>query len=112
VRASALDSTAGGSPTPVSWSNFLLARAAHSGRGVRPRPAAAEWRSTRRAVVDHYAEMQPTDPDAQRLDRIIEDLRNIRTRRCEPKSNQNPTYLQLSSAVSNLLKARDTLAAE
>jgi hypothetical protein len=64
------------------------------------------------ALVDHDAEMQSTDPDVQRLDRIIEDLRGIRTRRCEPKSNENATYLQLSNAVSNLLKARDALAAE
>ena len=56
--------------------------------------------------------MQSTDPDAQRLDRIIEGLRAIRTRRCEQKSNENPTYFQLSSAVSSLLKAKGALAAE
>jgi hypothetical protein len=56
--------------------------------------------------------MDHPDTDAQRVDRIIEDLRSIRARRCDPKSNENPLYLQLSNAVSNLLKARDRLAAE
>lgn len=56
--------------------------------------------------------MEQPDPDVQRLERIIDDLRALRTRRCEPKSNQNPRYLQLSNAVSNLLKVRDDLLAE
>jgi hypothetical protein len=56
--------------------------------------------------------VEQPDPDVQRLDRIIDDLRALRTRLCEPKSNQNPRYLQLSSAVSNLLKVRDDLLAE
>lgn len=56
--------------------------------------------------------MNHSDPDVLLVDRIIEDLRSIRTRRCDPKSNENPTYLQISNAVSNLLKVKDTLSAE
>jgi hypothetical protein len=56
--------------------------------------------------------VEQPDTDVQRLDRIVDDLRALRTRRCEPKSNENPRYFQLSSAVSNLLKVRDGLLAE
>jgi hypothetical protein len=56
--------------------------------------------------------MNHSDPDVLLVDRIIEDLRSIRTRRCDPKSNENPTYLQISNAVSSLLKVKDTLSAE
>jgi hypothetical protein len=36
---------------------------------------------------------------------IQERLRAIRDRYCDPKSNENPRYLALSSAVSGLNKA-------
>jgi hypothetical protein len=56
--------------------------------------------------------MDHLDRDVQQLDRIIEELQRIRTRRCEPKSNTNPTYLTLSNAVTQVRKARNDLAAE
>jgi hypothetical protein len=43
--------------------------------------------------------------DVERLARMVDEVRAIRTRTCEPKSNTNPRYLALSSVVSNLNKA-------
>lgn len=40
-----------------------------------------------------------------RLEAIIEDVRRIRTRTCEPKANSNPHYLALSNVVTNLKNA-------
>ena len=53
-----------------------------------------------------------SDPDLQRLTQMIDELRELRTRRCEPKSNTNPRYLRLSSAVSALLWVLDDLRIE
>ncbi len=50
--------------------------------------------------------------DADRLERIIEELRGLRTRTCEPKTNENPRYLRLSNAVSALLWVADELRRE
>jgi hypothetical protein len=41
--------------------------------------------------------------EAERIERIIEELRVLRTRTCGPKSNENPRCLRLSNAVSALL---------
>jgi hypothetical protein len=46
--------------------------------------------------------MEPLEADIDRLTRMIEEVRAIRTRTCEPKSNTNPRYLALSNVVSNL----------
>ncbi len=32
--------------------------------------------------------------DADRLERMAEELREVRSRTCEPKSNTNPRYLR------------------
>lgn len=40
--------------------------------------------------------------DVTLLERMIEDLRALRTRTCEPRTNTNPRYLRLSNAVSAL----------
>jgi hypothetical protein len=50
--------------------------------------------------------------DIARLERIIEDVRRIRDRTCEPKANSNPRYHALSSAVSQLSRAIQDLRAE
>ena len=45
--------------------------------------------------------------------RSIQDRRRaIRDRTCDPKSNENPRYLGLSSAVSGINKAIDDMQAE
>jgi hypothetical protein len=51
------------------------------------------------------------DQDIARLRRMIEEIRQIRERTCDPKSNQNPRYHALSSAVSSLDKAAKDMAA-
>jgi len=43
--------------------------------------------------------------DIARLEAIVEEVRRIRTRTCEPKANSNPRYLALSNVVTNLTKA-------
>ena len=40
------------------------------------------------------------DQDIASLRRMIEEIRQIRERTCDPKSNQNPRYHALSSAVT------------
>jgi hypothetical protein len=49
--------------------------------------------------------------DAERLDKMIDELRRMRER-CEPKSNQNPRYLRYSNAVSALRWIIDDLDKE
>ena len=41
------------------------------------------------------------DKDVTRLEQMIDDIRAIRERTCEPKRNTNPRYLALSSAISH-----------
>jgi hypothetical protein len=48
---------------------------------------------------------QKYDKDIDTLKRMIEDIRSIRDRTCEPKSNENPRYHALSLAISGLSKA-------
>jgi hypothetical protein len=50
--------------------------------------------------------------DAERLDQLVEELRSLRNRTCEPKSNANQRYLRLSNAVSALLWVADDLRRE
>jgi hypothetical protein len=47
--------------------------------------------------------------DIAELELMIEKVRQIRTRNCEPKSNTNPRYLALSNVVGNLQKAADDM---
>ena len=49
--------------------------------------------------------------DIERLQRMIDDLCRLRNE-CEPKSNQNPSYLRYSNAVSSLLWIISDLQAE
>ncbi len=50
--------------------------------------------------------------DAARLERMAEELREVRGRTCEPKINTNPRYLRLSNAVSALTWVADDLRRE
>jgi hypothetical protein len=43
--------------------------------------------------------------DIVKLERFAEEVRRIRTRTCEPKTNTNPRYLALSNVVTNIRKA-------
>lgn len=43
---------------------------------------------------------------------MVEEIRSIRTRTCDPKRNENPRYLRLSNAVSALLWVADDLRRE
>jgi hypothetical protein len=45
----------------------------------------------------------------QRLSAIADELRAIRDRVCDPKSNDNPRYHGLSLAVSGIKKAQDDI---
>ena len=51
------------------------------------------------------------DQDIASLRRMIEEIRQIRERTCDPKSNHNPRYHALSSAVSSLGKAAKDMSA-
>ena len=46
--------------------------------------------------------------DADRLDELVQELRALRNRTCEPKTNANHRYSRLSNAVSALLWVRTT----
>ncbi|WP_170323889.1 hypothetical protein [Cryptosporangium phraense] len=50
--------------------------------------------------------------DVARLRQMADEVRAIRTRTCEPKSNENKRYLDLSVAVSGLNKAADDIENE
>ena len=56
--------------------------------------------------------MESLNADIERLTRMIEEVRAIRTRTCEPKTNTNPRYLALSNAVSNLNAAINHMRGE
>jgi hypothetical protein len=55
---------------------------------------------------------QQYDKEIDTLKRMIEEIRRIRYRTCEPKSNANPRYLGMSSAIGGLKKAIDDMRAE
>lgn len=46
--------------------------------------------------------MDNFETDLNRLTTMIDEVRTIRTRCCEPKANTNPRYLALSNVVTNL----------
>ncbi|HZC69340.1 MAG TPA: hypothetical protein VE442_01475 [Jatrophihabitans sp.] len=56
--------------------------------------------------------MSNYDAEITELQNIIERLRTIRTRTCEPKANTNPRYLGLSTAVAGINKAIDDMRRE
>jgi len=55
---------------------------------------------------------QKYDKDINTMQRMIGEIRDIRNRTCEPKSQENPRYLGLSNAISGLNKAIDDMRAE
>ena len=56
--------------------------------------------------------MTSYESDTARLAQIADDIRAIRSRRCEPKANTNPRYLALSNAISGVEKAAADMRAE
>lgn len=56
--------------------------------------------------------MSTYDRDIAQLDAMIEDIRAIRARTCEPKNQSNPRYHALSMAVSGLKKAAEDMRTE
>ena len=50
--------------------------------------------------------------DIAELERIVDRVRSIRSRNCEPKANTNARYLALSNAVTNLNRAIVDLRAD
>ena len=56
--------------------------------------------------------MPPYDTEIARIEAMVEDIRVIRDRTCEPKERSNPRYHALSLAVSGLLKAADDMRNE
>jgi hypothetical protein len=43
--------------------------------------------------------------ETAQLESIADEIRRIRAKTCEPKTNSNPRYLALSNAVSGITKA-------
>lgn len=52
------------------------------------------------------------DRDVARIEAMVEDVRAIRVRTCEPKNQSNPRYHALSTAVSGLVKAAEDMRKE
>lgn len=62
--------------------------------------------------MDEDQAMSEYKGDIAGLERMIDDVRRIRERTCEPKSKSNPRYHALSMVVSNLNRAIDDMSAE
>ena len=58
------------------------------------------------------ASMPSYDIEITHIEAMVEDIRAIRNRTCEPKDRSNPRYHALSMAVSGLLKAADDMRNE
>jgi hypothetical protein len=56
--------------------------------------------------------MSTHDEDVALLRAMVEDVRRIRNRTCEPEDRSNPRYHALSMAVSGLLRAADDMQDE
>jgi hypothetical protein len=56
--------------------------------------------------------MSPYDSEITRIQAMVEDIRAIRNRTCEPKDRSTPRYHALSMAVSGLMKAADDMGKE
>jgi|tagenome__1003787_1003787.scaffolds.fasta_scaffold20902363_1 hypothetical protein len=56
--------------------------------------------------------MPSYDREIARIDVMVEEIRAIRGRTCEPKDRSNPRYHALSMAVSGLMKAADDMRKE
>jgi hypothetical protein len=53
------------------------------------------------------ADMSTYEKEIARIEALVEDVRAICDRSCEPKNQSNPRYHALSMAVSGLKKAAD-----
>jgi hypothetical protein len=49
------------------------------------------------------------EEDIARIEAMVQDIRAIRDRTCEPKDRSNPRYHALSMSVSGLVKAIDDM---
>ncbi len=49
--------------------------------------------------------MSSYDQDLARIDAMVEEVRSIRDRTCQPKDRSNPRYHAFSQAVSGLMEA-------
>lgn len=58
------------------------------------------------------ADMSTYAKEIARLEALVEDVRAIRDRTCERKTQSNPRYHALSMAVSGLKKAADDMRRE
>lgn len=58
------------------------------------------------------ADMSTYEKEIARIEALVEDVRAIRDRTCEPKNQSNPRYHALSMAVSGLKKAADDMRRE
>ncbi len=56
--------------------------------------------------------MSSYDRELARIDAMVEEIRGIRDRTCQPKDRSNPRYHALSMAVSGLVKAAAHMRAE
>ncbi len=56
--------------------------------------------------------MSTYDRDVARIQAMVEDIRAIKARTCEPKNQGNPRYHALSMAVSGLMKAAEDMRKE
>jgi hypothetical protein len=65
-----------------------------------------------KSKMDEDQAMSEYKGDIASLERMIEDVRRIRERTCEPKSDSNRRYHALSAAVSQLNRAIDDMRAE
>ena len=64
-----------------------------------------------RGIYIALGEPAPADlpVDITRLQTMIQEIQQLRTRRCDVKSNANPAYLALSNVVTNLRLAASLL---
>lgn len=56
--------------------------------------------------------MASFDPEIAYLTSLIDPIRRLRDKTCEPKANSNPRYLALSNAISGINKAIEDMRHE
>ena len=56
--------------------------------------------------------MSPYEKEIGRIQAMVDDIRAIRNRTCEPKDRSNSRYHALSMAVSGLMKAAEDMRKE
>ncbi len=75
-------------------------------------PVADSLRTQESTVRGLLADMSTYEKEIARIEALVEDVRAIRDRTCEPKNQSNPRYHALSMAVSGLKKAADDMRRE